>query len=421
MEGAMETLIIILLILFNGLLSMTEMAFVSSRKYRQEADDGFFSTTQIGMTLVAIIVGMISANTYSGPLTAFLARWHLLHNHAGWIANVIIVTLVTYVTLVLGEIIPKRLGMIGADKIAKAMYGFMNFFRKITSPFVWLLTKSTQGIITLFGLAHLKEARVTEDEIIALIEEGREGGEIREVEQDLVERVFNLGDRTVESIMTHRSDLIWLDINDPIEVNIATVKENLHGIYPVADEDLDELLGVVYMKDLFGTIDKEGFDLRSVVQEPLFLPENLSVYAAVEQIKHRYSKYALVTDEFGSIQGMVTHSDIMEALIGELPENQEDHDIVARADGSFLIDGQCDFYSFLEHFDMEDLAAKYDYNTLSGLILDKLEHVPVTGETLQWEGLSLEIVDMDIARIDKVLVHKLDNTPDTPQTSDTPE
>ena len=129
----METLIIILLILFNGLLSMTEMAFVSSRKYRQEADDGFFSTTQIGMTLVAIIVGMISANTYSGPLTAFLARWHLLHNHAGWIANVIIVTLVTYVTLVLGEIIPKRLGMIGADKIAKAMYGFMNFFRKITS------------------------------------------------------------------------------------------------------------------------------------------------------------------------------------------------------------------------------------------------------------------------------------------------
>ncbi|MFA5497770.1 MAG: transporter associated domain-containing protein, partial [Bacteroidales bacterium] len=129
-------------------------------------------------------------------------------------------------------------------------------------------------------------------------------------------------------------------------------------------------------------------------------------------IKHRYSKYALVTDEFGSIQGMVTHSDIMEALIGELPENQEDHDIVARADGSFLIDGQCDFYSFLEHFDMEDLAQQYDYNTLSGLILDKLEHVPVTGETLEWEGLSLEIVDMDIARIDKVLVYSLPFTPD---------
>ncbi|MFA7200871.1 MAG: hemolysin family protein [Bacteroidales bacterium] len=408
----METLIILFLILFNGVLSMTEMAFVTSRKYRQEADDNFLSTIQIGITLIAILVGMVSANAYSEPLAGALARWSLLQNHAHWLANVIIVTLVTYVTLVVGEIVPKRLGMIAADKVAKGMWGFMKLLRRITSPFVWLLTKSTHAIMTLFGLSHLKEARVTEDEIIALIEEGREGGEIREVEQDLVERVFNLGDRTVESIMTHRSDLIWLDINDPIEENIATVRENLHGIYPVADEDLDELLGVVSMKDLFGTIDKEGFDLRSVVQQPLFLPENLSVYAAVEQIKHRYSKYALVTDEFGSIQGMVTHSDIMEALIGELPENQEDHDIVARADGSFLIDGQCDFYSFLEHFDMEDLAQQYDYNTLSGLILDKLEHVPVTGETLEWEGLSLEIVDMDIARIDKVLVYSLPFTPD---------
>ena len=403
----METLIILLLILLNGLLSMTEMAFVSSRKYRQEADDNFLSTIQIGITLIAILVGMLSANAYSANLAAFLARWKPLQNHAGWIANVVVVTVVTYLTLVLGELVPKRLGMIAADKVAKNMWSFMRLLRKITYPLVWLLTKSTHGIMVLFGLSHVKEARVTEDEIKALIEEGREGGEIREVEQELVERVFNLGDRTVESVMTHRSDLVWLDINDPIEKNIAIVQENLHGIYPVADEDLDELLGVVYLKDLFGNIDKKGFDLKSVIQQPLFLPENLSVYAAVEQIKHRYSKYALVTDEFGGIQGMVTHSDIMEALIGELPENQEDHDIVARPDGSFLVDGQCDFYAFLEHFDMEDLATKYDYNTLSGLILDKLEHVPVTGETLQWEGLSLEVVDMDIARIDKVLVYRL--------------
>jgi len=207
--------------------------------------------------------------------------------------------------------------------------------------------------------------------------------------------------------MTHRSDLVWLDINDPIEMIMDLVKQNLHGIYPVAEEDLDQLLGVVYMKDLFGTIDKEGFDLRSVIHKPLFLPENLSVYAAVEQIRIAYSKYALVTDEFGSIQGMVTHSDIMEAIIGELPENKEDHDIIARADGSFLIDGQCDFYAFLEHFDMEDLATEHDYNTLSGLILDKLEHVPVTGETFLWKGLSIEVVDMDIARIDKVLVKRV--------------
>ncbi|HHV02481.1 MAG: hemolysin family protein [Bacteroidales bacterium] len=405
----MELMIILLLILLNGILSMTEMAFVSSRKFRQEADDRFLSTIQIGITLIAILTGLFSGKALSDNLAAYLSRWNPLQNHAYWIANVLIVTVVTYLTLVVGELVPKRLGMIAPDKIAKAMLGPMKLFRRITYPFVWLLTKSTHGIMILFGLSDLKEAKVTEDEIKALIEEGREDGEIREVEQELVERVFNLGDRTIDSVMTHRSDLVWLDINDPIEMNIDIVQRNLHGIYPVADEDLDQLLGVVYMKDLFGTIDKEGFDLRSVIHKPLFIPENLSVYAAVEQMRHTYSKYALVSDEFGSIQGMVTHSDIMEAIIGELPENREDHDIVARGDGSFLIDGQCDFYAFLEHFDMEDLATRYDYNTLSGLILDKLEHVPVTGETFKWEGLSIEIVDMDIARIDKVLVQPVKN------------
>ncbi|MDD3945011.1 MAG: hemolysin family protein [Bacteroidales bacterium] len=405
----MEIIVILALILLNGILSMTEMAFVSSRKYRQHADDRFLSTIQIGITLISILTGLFSGGLLSDDLAAFLSRWKPLHNNAYWISNVLIVTVVTYLTLVMGELVPKRLGMMAADKIARAMSGLMKLLRQITYPFVWLLTKSTRGIMMLFGLSDLKEAKVTEDEIKALIEEGREDGEIRQVEQELVERVFNLGDRTIDSVMTHRSDLIWLDINDPIEMNIDIVHKNLHGIYPVADEDLDQLMGVVYMKDLFGTIDKEGFDLRSVVHMPLFIPENLSVYAAVEQMRHTYSKYALVTDEFGSIQGMVTHSDIMEAIIGELPENKEDHDIVPRGDGSFLIDGQCDFYAFLEHFDMEDLAAGNDYNTLSGLILDKLEHVPVTGETFLWEGLSIEVVDMDIARIDKVLVRPVRN------------
>ena len=406
----MDILIILLLILLNGVLSMTEMAFVSSRKYRQKADDRFLSTIQIGITLIAILTGLFSGATLTTEFAAILARWKPLAPHANWISNVLIVTVVTYLTLVVGELVPKRIGMIAADKVARAMSGLMKVLRKITYPFVWLLTKSTHGLLMLLGMGNIKEAKVTEDEIKALIEEGKEDGEIREVEQELVERVFNLGDRTIETVMTHRSDLIWLDINDPIEVNRDIVHENLHGIYPVADEDLDQLMGVVYLKDLFGTMDRKDFDLRSVIQEPFFIPENLSVYAAVEQMKHSYSNYALVTDEFGSIQGMATHSDIMEALIGELPENREDHDIISRGDGSYLIDGQCDFYAFLEHFDMEDLAATYDYNTLSGLILDKLEHVPVTGETFKWEGLSIEVVDMDFARIDKVLVRPVKNT-----------
>lgn len=405
----MEIIIILLLILLNGLLSMTEMAFVSSRKYKNEADDRFLSTIQIGITLISILTGLFSGNALSEDLALVLAKWKPLAPYSGGMATVLIVAVVTYLTLVLGELVPKRLGMVVPDKVARAMSGFMRFLRTITYPIVWLLSKSTTGVMHILGLGNLAEAKVTEEEIKALIEEGREDGEIKEVEQEMVERVFNLGDRTVDSVMTHRSELIWIDINDPMEAIIVTIQENLHGVYPVADAQLDQLLGVVSMKDLFGKIDKPGFDLRSVIQKPLFLPENLSVYSAVEQIRRTYSKYALVTDEFGSIEGMVTHSDIMEALIGELPENLEDHDIIPREDGSFLIDGQCDFYDFLQYFDMEELAAVYDYNTLSGLILDELEHVPVTGEKLEWQGFSMEIVDMDMARIDKVLVYQVKN------------
>lgn len=403
----MEIVVIALLILFNGVLSMTEMAFVSSRKFKAEADDRFLSTIQIGITLISILTGMFSGDKLADDFAAVLVSWKWLAPHAHWVAKVIIVTVVTYLSLVIGELIPKRIGMGASDKVAKGMRGFMTFLRKITQPFVWLLSVSTQGILHLFGARNLGEEKVTEDEIKALINEGKEDGEIEEVEQELVGRVFNLSDRTVDTIMTHRSDLQWLDINDPVDALLTQVQENLHGIYPVADGELDEIKGVVYMKDLFGKIGAPSFDLMSVTTPALFLPENLSVYAAVEQIKNHYSKYALIIDEFGSIQGMVTHSDIMEALIGQLPESKEDHDIVARDDGSFLVDGQCDFFAFLQFFDKEDLAHDNDYNTLSGLILDKLEHVPTTGEKLQWEGFSIEVVDMDVARIDKVLVKSI--------------
>jgi len=208
----MDILIILLLILLNGVLSMTEMAFVSSRKYRQKADDRFLSTIQIGITLIAILTGLFSGATLTTEFAAILARWKPLAPHANWISNVLIVTVVTYLTLVVGELVPKRIGMIAADKVARAMSGLMKVLRKITYPFVWLLTKSTHGLLMLLGMGNIKEAKVTEDEIKALIEEGKEDGEIREVEQELVERVFNLGDRTIETVMTHRSDLIWLEL-----------------------------------------------------------------------------------------------------------------------------------------------------------------------------------------------------------------
>lgn len=404
----MEIVVILSLILLNGVLSMTEMAFVSSRKYKAKADERFLSTIQIGITLISILTGLFSGSALSEPLASVLKGWPWIASQADWIATTLIVIAVTYLSLVIGELVPKRIGMSAPDKVAAAMSGFMRFLRTIAQPLVWLLSQSTRGILHLLGLGNMADTKVTEDEIKALIEEGKEDGEIEEVEQELVGRVFNLGDRTIDSVMTHRSDLIWLDINDTREDLLAYIQEEPHSIYPVADEQLDQLTGVVYMKDLFGKMDHPGFELRSVVRAPLFLPENVSVYAALEQLRNQYSTYALVIDEFGSVQGMVTHTDIMEALIGELPENKEDHDIVPREDGSFLVDGQCDFYAFLECFDMEDLAGAYDYNTLSGLILDELEHIPTTGEQLVWHGLSMEIVDMDMARIDKVIVKRVE-------------
>lgn len=403
----MEIVIILLLILLNGVLSMTEMAFVTSRKYRAQADERFLSTIQIGITLISILTGLISGESYSDELAQVLGNVPWLAGSAHWVAKFLIVLLVTYITLILGELVPKRIGMARPEKVAKTMTSFMKFMRTVGSPFVWILAKSTKGLMYLLGMGNLADVKVTEREVIDLVEEGKEDGEIDEVEQELVGRVFNLGDRTVDTIMTHRSEIVWLDISESNADNLQTVKDNPHGIYPVAFEQLDDIRGVVFMKDLFDRMDQPHFSLERTMQRPMFLPENVSVYAALEQLRNQYCKYALIIDEFGGIQGMVTHSDIMEALIGELPENKEDHDIVDREDGTWLVDGQCDFYAFLEHLDMEELAADYDYNTLSGLILDQLEHVPETGEKMEWKGLKFEIVDMDVARIDKVLVSRI--------------
>ena len=242
-----------------------------------------------------------------------------------------------------------------------------------------------------------------------MVKEGFDGGEVQEVEQDIVERVFNLGDRNVGSIMTHRSELVWLDVTDSTEKIREKVEENLFNIYPVASEKFDNIVGVVYLKDLFGRIDQPDFSINQVLRPAQFVPENQSVYNALESFKQTHVKYGLVTDEFGGIQGIVTLKDIMEGLIGQVPEVGEESEIIQREDGTWLVDGQYSFYDFLEYFDMEDLYAEHDYNTLSGLILEILERVPKTGEKLKWLDFEFEIVDMDGARIDKVLVKYLKN------------
>lgn len=418
----MEFFIIIGLILLNGVLAMSEIAMVSARKSRLETEaktgnksarralklanepDRFLSTVQIGITLIGILTGLYSGQALAGDLAVWVEKIEALQPHALLISKTIIVIVVTYLTLIFGELVPKRIGMVAAEKMAKIIAAPMDILSRVASPFVWLLSASTSFMMQILGLNKTGENRITEEEIKAIIQESTAEGEIQEVEQDIVERVFNLGDRDIASIMTHRSDLTWLNISDTNEQIRKTVKENLHTIYPVSDTKLDNIVGVVFLKDLFGRIDSPDFNLKALVRPPQYFPQNQSVYNALEHLKQGHFKYGLVTDEFGSIEGIVTLKDIVKALIGDFPEIGEEPDIVERDNGTFLVDGQCPFYDFLAYFDMEFLYTNHYYNTLSGLILKILEHIPRTGEKLVWYNFELEIVDMDGARIDKVLV-----------------
>lgn len=417
----MEFFVIAALILLNGIFSMSEIALVSARKSRLETEmkkggkaakvalnlsnepDKFLSTVQIGITLVGILTGLYSGEAFAHDLAKIIELVDILAPYAQGIATLSIVFAVTYLTIVFGELIPKRLGLGMAERIAKIVARPMLGLSRIMSPIVWLLSKSTVVFLKMFGITD-DESKVTEEEIKSLVKEGLDAGEVQEVEHDIVERVFSLGDRDIDSIMTHRSDLVWLNVSDDKDKIRETVMQDMHNLYPVSSGDEEEISGIVYLKDLFGRINAPDFSIEEIMQPVQYLPSNKSVYGALEQFKKARVRYGFVTDEFGEVKGIVTLTDIMEALVGEVAEEGEESSVIVRDDGSVLVDGQYSFYDFLEYFDLEEWYAEYDYNTLSGLILDILEHVPKEGEKFSWYQFDFEIVDMDGARIDKVLV-----------------
>lgn len=419
----MDFIIVFALILLNGVFSMSEIAIISLRKSKlkmealqgnnaaktalklSEEPDMFLSTVQIGITLIGILTGVFSGDVLAAYLSPVFEGMGLSTSLSYNLARAIIVIVVTYFTLVLGELVPKRLGMSAPEKIAKIVAGPMNVLSKITYPFVWILSKSTSLLVRVFRIKP-QDNKVTEEEIKSMVQEGTEGGEVQIIEQDIVGRVFTLGDRKVESIMTHRNDIVWIDINMPMQQIKQIVQQNLYESYPVANGNMDEIMGIVQLKDLFIRADEPDFDLNEIVTQATCFPENMDVYKAFEQMKAKHVKQALIFDEFGSIQGIITFMDILEALVGEIPDEQDEPQIVKRKEGGWLVDGQWSFYDFLDYFELENLYAENDYNTISGLILDLLEHVPVTGEKVDWNSFSFEIVDMDGARIDKILVAK---------------
>ncbi len=416
----MEIIIILVLILVNGIFSMAEIAVVSSRKSKLESltkkgdqkakkilkiaekPEYFLSTVQIAITAIGLVTGLYSGKSLSLPLSNILTDLGFGLSSM-WFANILVVILVTYFTLVLGELLPKKIGLNNPEKVAGFIISPMNFITKLTYPFVVVLSKSTLFLLKIFRIKKNDDSIITEDEIKQIINESTEDGEIQEVEQDIVERVFSLGDRDVSSLMTHRIDFEWFDVDDG-QLQIKKKLENhIHYIYPVADKSLDNIIGVVFLKDMIKM--REG-SIRNIVKEPQFLPESSSAYHALEVFKEKKISYALIIDEFGLIIGMVTMNDILESLIGSAEEIgvSDEYQMIKREDGTWLVDGQYPFFDFLSYFEIENKYQELDYNTLSGLILDLTGKIPKEGEKIYWELFCFEIVDMDIARIDKILV-----------------
>lgn len=418
----MDLLIVMGLILLNGVFSMSEIALISVRKsyLTNESQKGslaarmalklandpdkFLSTVQIGITLIGILTGIYSGDALADDFSDMLADWGIPVVYAHPVAQGIIVVLVTYFTILFGELLPKRIGMNASSRIAKLLARPMYGLSIAASPFVWLLSKSTSLILKILPVG-AREDKVTEEEIKSMIEEGVENGEVQEVEHDIVDRVFSLGDRNVDSIMTHRNDIVFLDEGMKPDELFQTVCEQSYQVYPVTrNRNTDDVVGVVYLKDLFVKVLERSFSLKDIIRPAQFFPERMDVYRLLDQIREAHVKYGLICDEYGSLQGIVTVRDLLEALVGELSgEDVGSPSIVQRKDGGWLIDGQCPMYDFLRHFGMEDLYTDANFNTLSGLILHQLEYIPQVGEKLQWNSFCLEIVDMDGVRIDKVL------------------
>lgn len=407
---------------------MSEIALVSARKSRLEnaakrgnegakvalslakSPNRFLSTVQFGITLIGIFTGIYSGEALTNGLQEWLAQFPMLANYAGTLSVLIVLFCITYLTLLLGELIPKRIGMNRPESTSQLVAKPMMFISKLASPFVWLLTTSTELVLKIFPFKPTAEDKVTEEEIKAIVQAGTEDGEVQIIEQDIVERVFTLGDRRIGSLMTYRGDVAFLDIHFTREEAREAILRDLHSFYPVYDGEKDNIEGVAYLKDLFEHINKPDFHLSKIIHPPQYLSSAAFAYDTLRHFKESKLHYGIVTDEYGTVQGIITINDILESLVGDVSEFYNDEfQLVKRDDNTWLVDGQYPFYDFLSYFELEDLATEYVNNTVAGLILHQLNSIPKEGDKMDWLNFEFEVVDMDGARIDKVLVRQKDD------------
>jgi putative hemolysin len=430
----MDVLFLAALILVNGALAMSEIALVSARRARlarlAEAGDKsaavavrlgdeptrFLSTIQVGITSIGILSGIVGEAALALPLADWLATLGVARETGLVLATVLVVVVITYVSIVVGELVPKRLGQIDPEGTARAVARPMNALATAARPFVWLLSWSTAALLRLLGHADLVASRVTEDEIHALLQEGSEAGVIDQSEHHMVRNVFRLDDRQIASLMVPRGEIVWLDLNQPLEENLSRIAGSPHSTFPVCRGSLEDLVGVAMVKELFGqTLGGGTIDLSAGLEPAVFVPESLTGMELLDEFRTNAAHMAFVVDEYGDVLGLVTVRDLFEAVTGELrPRDPEDAWAVAREDGSWLLDGLIPIPELKDRLELKTVPEeeKGRYHTLSGMVMWLSGRVPQTGDSVDWEEWRMEIVDMDGRRIDKVLAARLPDIQD---------
>lgn len=424
---AQDILIILLLIVANGLFSGAEIAIISARRHRleqlsqkgdrsarvalrlAESPNQFLSTVQIGITLIGILSGAVGGATVAHQLDRLLERLPVLEPYSEGLSFALVVAVITFLSVVIGELVPKRLALANPERLACAMAPSMRWLSRVSGPVVHLLSHSTEALLKLLGVSSSSEPDITEDEIKAMIRQGADSGVFEEVEHDMVQRVLRLGDRTIKTLMTPRTDICWLDLEESLETSLQEILESTHSRFPVGRGSLDDCLGVVRVRNLLSAkITGQSINLEQLLQPPLFVAESTRALSVLEQFKRSGIHIALVTDEFGGVEGLVTLNDLMEGIVGDLP-SVDDEDgplVVTRDDGSLLVDGGLDLDAFAELIDHDIFGIDQEgrYHTLAGFVMHVLERIPREADHFEWQGYRFEVLDMDGKRVDKLLV-----------------
>lgn len=420
-----EVLLIVLLALFNGVLAMSEIALVSARKVRlrkraEAGDRGaqaalelagspgrFLSTVQIGITLIGILAGAFGGATLTEELAGLMAQVPRLAPYREAIAFSVVVVGITYISLILGELVPKQFALSAPEKIASVLARPLKLLSKVSAPAVFVLDGSTRFILRLLGTRPSEEPPITEEELKHLLKVGTRAGVFEKGEQEIVGRVLRLGERQIGELLTPRSSMVALEVDAPPEENWSKIASSGHFYFPVYERVPDRVLGLVSVKDLWArAVAGEKPDLRSLLQEPVYLPETVSALRGLERLRETGSHLALVLDEYGGIEGLVTLHDLLRAIVGELPLPHGEPLAVRRDDGSWLLDGKLPLSDMSEILGVSSANAGdlEEFQTLGGFVMGRIGHVPRTGEHFEWGGLRFEVIDMDERRVDKVLV-----------------